>query len=44
VGVQVNFLLAVLKIVVTIVCFFVGCAVGILEMLFYDRRRHNLDS
>ena len=41
---MIDFGIAVLKMTVAIVCFFVGVCVGILEMLFFDRRRHNLDN
>jgi hypothetical protein len=39
-----NFLIGVLKVTVAILCYTIGLIVGILEILFYDNRRHNLDN
>lgn len=39
-----NFFIGVLKATVAVVCYTLGLIVGILEVLFYDKRRHNLDN
>jgi len=39
-----NSLIVAAKITTAIVCFLVGCMMGILEMLFFDKRRNSLDS
>jgi ABC-type xylose transport system permease subunit len=39
-----NVFVGLAKIMTAIVCFFLGLLIGALEVLFYDKRRHNLDS